>query len=366
MKKDFKMSNDLLKPPKIGEIIKGKIIGLGRSTVYLDLGAFGAGIIYGKEFYEGKEALKELRIGDSLLAKIIDLENEEGYIELSISQAGKELAWGQLAQKKEKDEILKVKILEANKGGLLAEVLGVQAFLPVSQLSSEHYPRVEGGDQTKILKELKEFIGQELEVKILDLAQKEGKVILSEKAKEAKKIKEILKNYKVGDIVEGEITAILDFGVFLRFSAPSSSEADRPIVGGGEEKLEGLIHISELDWRLIENPSEIVKVGEKIKAKIIKISDEKVFLSLKALKKDPWKAFGKKHKIGEIISGEVSKFNPFGAFIKVNKKIQGLCHISEFGSQKKMEEALEIGKKYNFEILSITPTEHRLTLRFKK
>jgi len=351
MRKNFEIPNNLLKPPKIGEIIEGKIIGIGRSAVYLDLGFFGAGIIYGKEFFEGKEILKELKIGDNLFAKIIDLENEEGYIELSVSQAGKELAWQQLEQKKEKDEILKVKILEANKGGLLAEVSGIPAFLPVSQLSSEHYPRVEGGDQIKILKELKKFVGKELEVKIFDLYQKEGKLILSEKAKEAEKIKKILKNYQIGDVVEGEITAILDFGVFLRF---------------GKENLEGLIHISELGWQLIEDPSEVVKVGEKVKVKVIKISDERVSLSLRALKKDPWKNFSKKHKKGEIISGEVSKFNPFGAFIKINKKIQGLCHISEFGSQKKMEDILEIGKKYNFEILSIEPIEHRLTLRLKK
>ncbi|MBZ9569901.1 S1 RNA-binding domain-containing protein [Patescibacteria group bacterium] len=366
MRKNFEIPNNLSKPPKIGEIVKGKIIGIGRSAVYLDLGFFGTGIIYGKEFFEGKEALKELKIGDSLFAKIIDWGNEEGYIELSISQAGKELAWQQLAQKKEKDEILKIKILDANKGGLLAEISGIPAFLPVSQLSSEHYPRVEGGDQTKILKELRKFVGKTLELKIFDLSQKEGKLILSEKAKEAKKIKKILENYKVGDIVEGEITAILDFGVFLKFPARQSPDDSSRLTDESKENLEGLIHISELDWQLIEDPSEIVKVGEKVKAKIIKISDEKVSLSLKALKKDPWKAFEKKHKIGEIISGEVSKFNPFGVFIKINRKIQGLCHISEFGSQKKMGDTLEIGKKYNFEILSIESAEHRLTLRFKK
>jgi small subunit ribosomal protein S1 len=260
--------NDLIKPPKVGEIIEGKIIGFGRSAVYLDLGGFGAGIVYGKEFLGAKDFLKKLKIGDKILTKIVDLENEEGYIELSVAQATKDLAWQQLLQKKEEGEILKVKILNANKGGLLAEVLGIQAFLPVSQLSSEHYPRVEG-DQEKILKELKKFVGQELEVKIFDLSPKEEKLILSEKAKEIEKVKEILKNYKVGDIVEGEITAILDFGAFLRF---------------GKENLEGLIHISELDWGLVKDPVEIVKVGEKVRAKIIKIADDKVFLSLKALK----------------------------------------------------------------------------------
>lgn len=351
MKNNFEVPEELLKPPKTGEIVEGKIIGVGKSAVYLDIGSFRTGVIYGKEFYEGKDALKDLKIGDMVAGKVINPDNEKGYVELSISKAKEELTWQKLEKKKKEEETLKVKILGANKGGLLTKVSGISAFIPVSQLSSEHYPQVEGGDETKILKELKKFLGKELEVKILDLSQREGRLILSEKAKEMEKIKEILKNYKVGDTVEGEITAVLDFGAFMKFN-------------GGN--LEGLIHISELDWQLIENPSEVVKVGDKVKAEIIDISNGKVSLSLKALKEDPWKDFAEKHKKGQVISGEISKFNPFGVFVKINDKIQGLCHISEFGSQKKMKEALELGKNYNFEILSMDPKEHRLSLRLKK
>jgi len=229
---------------------------------------------------------------------------------------------------------------------LLAEVSGTSGFLPVSQLSSEHYPKVENGETTKILRELQKFIGQELEVQIFDLDPKSEKLILSEKSKETKKIREILKNYKIGEVVDGEITGIVDFGAFLKFG----------------ENLEGLIHISELDWAIIENPSEIVKAGEKVKAKIIEISGDKVFLSLKALKKDPWQEIDKKYKKGDVVKGKVSKFNPFGAFVHLAPKIQGLIHISEFGSQKKMEEKLKIGQKYNFQILEIRPAEHRMSL----
>jgi len=338
--------NNLLKPPKIGEIVEGKVVAKERSGLYLDLGAIGTGIIYGREFSEAKRILKDLEIGDSVFAKIVDLENEDGYIELSISEAGRELTWENLKQKKEKEEIIPVKIIGANKGGLLAEISGISGFLPVSQLSGEHYPKVENGETTKILRELQKFIGQELEVQIFDLDQKSEKLILSEKSKEAKKIREILKNYKTEEIVEGEITGIVDFGAFLKFG----------------ENLEGLIHISELDWAIIENPSEIVKVGEKVKAKIIEISGDKVFLSLKALKKDPWQEIDKKYKKGDIAKGKVSKFNTFGAFVHLTPKIQGLIHISEFGSQKKMEEKLKIGEKYNFQILEIRPAEHRMSL----
>jgi len=170
---------------------------------------------------------------------------------------------------------------------------------------------------------------------------------LSEKAKATEKIKKLLENYKVGNIVEGKITGITDFGAFLRFG----------------QDLEGLIHISELDWKLIEDPTEVVKIGQIVKAKIIDISGDKVSLSLKALKEDPWLDIEKKHKKGDIVSGKVTKFNPFGAFIQITPRIQGLIHISEFGNRGRMEVKIEIGKKYDFQILEIRPEEHRMSLK---
>ncbi len=345
--KEELLKNNSLKPPRVGEIIEGKVIAKERGALFLDLGVIGAGIIYGKEFYEAKDSLKNLKIGDNVFAKVVDLENEEGYLELSISQAGKELTWGELRQKREEGEMIRIKISGANKGGLLAEISGISGFLPVSQLSPVNYPKVEGGEATKILKELQKFVGKELEVQIFDLDPKTNKLILSEKLKETKKIKESLKNYKVGDVIDSEIIGIVGFGAFIKF---------------GKENLEGLIHISELDWTIIEDPSQIVKIGQIVKAKIINISDDKVFLSLKALKQDPWKDIEEKYKKGDIIKGKVTKLNPFGAFVQVTPKIQGLCHISEFNSQKKMEEKIKIGKKYNFQILQIKPEEHRMTL----
>ena len=350
--KNILEKENLMKPPKIGEIVQGKIVNKGKASIFLDLGIWGTGIIYGREFYEARNKLKDSKIGDNLFTKIVDLENEEGFIELSLTKAGKELAWEELSRKKESDETIKVKISGANKGGLLAEVSGIPAFLPVSQLSQANYPKVEGGDSQKILTSLQKFIGKEIEVKIFDFDQKEEKLILSEKAKETQKIKELLKNYQTGDVVEAEVTGIVDFGVFVKFNADKTQEV-----------LEGLIHISELDWQLIENPSEIVKLGQKIKAKIIDISNGKVSLSLKALKKDPWKDIEEKHKKGDIVKGEVTKFNSFGVFIKISPQIQGLCHVSEFGSQKKMEETLKIGEKHDFKILLIEPLEHRMTLK---
>ncbi len=371
MEKTIKKNNQILNIPKIGDVVEGIIIDKGRASVFLDLGAIGTGIIYGKEFYNAKEKLKDTKKGEIVLAKVVDLDNEDGYIELSLSGATKELAWHDLSEKKESNENLKVKILGANKGGLLTEISGLPAFLPVSQLSANHYPKVDGGDTQKIFRELQKFIGKELEVRVLDFNPQEDKLILSEKAKETKKIEEALKNFKEGDIVEVEVTGIADFGIFVKFKNDKINDdkkedkKDREKETEDEaEYLDGLIHISELSWQLVENPAEIVEVGEKIKAKIINISDNKVSLSLKALEKDPWQDIEKKYKKGDIIKGKIVKLNPFGAFVQITPDIQGLCHISEFSSYKKMEETLEIGKKYEFQISLIEPEKYRINLKF--
>lgn len=339
-----------LKILKVGDIVEGKVIGREKSALFLDLGPAGTGIIYGKEFQVSKDHLKNLKTGESIFVKVIDLENENGYVEVSIGQARNELAWENLKQKKEKGEKITVKISGANKGGLLTEILGVPAFLPVSQLSMQNYPKIEDGDTTKILKELQKFIGKEMEVIIFDISPKEKKLILSERIKDIKRIKEDLKKYKVGDVVEGEITGLTNFGAFIRF----------------DKNLEGLIHLSELDWKIIEDPSEVVKVGEKLKVKIIEIFNDKVSLSLKALKEDPWLKIEKKFKKGDIVAGKITKLNPFGAFVEIAPSIQGLCHISEFDSQKKMSDQLKIGEKYKFQIILIDPKEHRMNLKLIK
>jgi small subunit ribosomal protein S1 len=343
-------------PLSIGATIEGKVVARDRSSLFIDLGVHGTGIIYGKEFYIVKDVIKDLNVGDKVFAKIVEVENDDGYRELSLRDATKEIGWQRLKELKESGEIINVRISGVNKGGLLTNINGIQAFLPVSQLSSDHYPRVADADKQKILKELQKFIGKTFEVKILDLMASENKLILSEKAKSEEKMKEILKDYKKGDEVDGEITGIADFGAFIKFPAVAGEE--KPA-----SQIEGLIHISELDWQLVENPSEVVKVGEIVKAKIIDISNNQVFLSLKALKTNPWEEIEKQYKKGDIIKGKVIKFSAFGAFVEIMPKIRGLCHVSEFGSKEDMENKLKIGESYDFQILLIEPKEHRMSLK---
>ena len=359
----------LLRPPKVGEIMEGTVAGQGRSALYIDLGPWGTGIVFGREFHAARDLIKGLKKDERIFGKIVEIENDDGYIELSLQAAGKELTWETLRGAKENRSPIKVRVLGANKGGLLAEVSGIQAFLPASQLSAEHYPRVENADQSQILHELQKFVGQELEVHILDLDPREEKLILSEKIKEAEKIKDLLSAYQVGDVVDGEVSGIVDFGAFIRFSPPQDPQNENAkkeslvAAEGNTASIEGLCHISELDWKIVGHPREILKIDQKIKAKIIKIEGDRVFLSLKALKTDPWAEIETQHNKGDFVRGKVTKLNPFGAFVEIAPGIQGLCHISEFGTKEKMEEALSLGQEYEFEILQIDPKEHKMALK---
>lgn len=358
MKKISEKYNSI-NPLKHGEIVEGKIIGKQGIYLFVDLSPQGTGLVLEKEFTN----VKNLSTGQKIIAKVIDPETDEEYIHLSVEDAQKEILWRELEEKRDKKEVLKIKVLGANKGGLTAIINKVSAFLPVSQLSAANYPKVEQGDPQKILGELQKFIDQQLEVNIYSLDKEQNQIILSEKLKETEKKKNLLEKYQIGDIVEGEITGLCDFGAFLKFPA-SQSKTKTPTSKKTNKDLEGLIHISELDWQLVEDPSEIIKIGQKIKAKILKIQDTKVFLSLKALKKNPWQNIKKKIKKGDIVKGKVKKLNPYGVFVEVLPNIQGLCHISEFKAQEKMEKTLKTGKTYDFKVLMINPEEYKITLSF--
>src|SRR3989344_3214658 len=229
-----RLLNSAPTPLRAGDIVEGNIVARGIASVFVDLGSLGTGIIFGREFYNAQDVLKTLNIGEKLAAKVVDPENEDGYVELSARDAGRDIAWSRLKELHHNQTTLQVVIKSANRGGLVATVENVPAFLPASQLASEHYPRVEGGDKDKILEELKQLAGQTLDVKILDVHPGEEKLILSERAAELDTLKEELAQFKPGDTIEGVISRIADFGIFMRF--------------GPDEKLEGMVHISEVSW----------------------------------------------------------------------------------------------------------------------
>lgn len=349
--------------PKPGHILQGEIINVSKSSAVIDLGPIGIGIVYPGQFYDNPERMKNLKKGDKISAMLLELENDEGYRELSLKAAQLTTAWEDIRQKMESGELITIPIVNINKGGLIVEVNGIPGFLPLSQLSSEHYPKVDGGDTTKIVQALQKFKGQEFIVKIIDYNEAENKLIVSERAIKEGAAKEELAKLKVGDTIEGEITEVTDFGAFVRLS----------------ESLDALIHSSEIDWKFVDNPKEVLHSGEKIKAKIINLDPAagRIFLSLKALKDDPWLKAEEKYQVGSKVKGKVIKVRQNGAFVELagdpekspvgdnGTGIIGLLPASELGG-KTPAEAVEAGKEYDMAIVSIDTKEHKMTLTLEK
>ena len=344
------------KTPKLGEIISGQVLEVSRSTVFVDLGAAGTGVLLGREIKENRNLIKNLKPGDTISAMVLETENENGFIELSLQAAHREQSWDVLKKTMLSQEIVKVKVTAANRGGLMIELGGVAGFLPVSQLSAEHYPRVEDGDKNKILQELNKFINKELDVRVLDADQSQQKLIVSEKAVGEEKVRQALSQYQIGDLVVGVISGVVDFGAFVRFPLKGTEAQAKP------EMIEGLIHISEIDWQLIEDPRQLLHAGQKVTAKIIGIERDRLSLSLKALKKDPWQDIDGKYAKDQIVEATITKINPFGAFAQLDKDIHGLVHISDFGSPEAMNKSLQIGQPYQFKIVAIEPQVHKMAL----
>ena len=334
--------------PEVGDLVEGPVVSIEKSSVYVDLGPFGTGIIYGREFLAARDIIKKINIGDTVTAKVVEKENEEGYVEISLQEAREALVWSEAEDAIKNKKILEITPKEANKGGLIVEWQGIIGFLPASQLKPEHYPRIEDGDKNRILEELKKLVGKPLSVSIIAAEPKEGKLIFSEKDLAQKERREIVEKYSIGDEVDGEVTGMVEFGIFVKI----------------EDSLEGLVHISEIDWGLVEDPKKIFKVGDKVRAKIIEVKDGKISLSLKALKENPWTDAEKKFKKGDIVEGVVIKFNQYGALVSIEEGVSGLAHVSEFGTVEKLKEKLELGKKYAFQITLFEPKEQKMTLSF--
>jgi small subunit ribosomal protein S1 len=258
---------EIVARPEPGAIVEAPVIKVDKRAVFVDMPPYGVGVIYGREYMNARDLIKHMNVGDVITAKVVESENAEGHVELSLKEARQSLIWADAEELVRKKTVLDLPVKDANKGGLILEWQGIMGFLPASQLSGDHYPRVEDGDKDKILDELKKLTGEKLSVVMITAVPKEGKLIFSEKEHNQKEKEEIVSKYRLGNIVEGEITGIVDFGAFMKI----------------EDGLEGLIHISEMDWGLVDDPRKLFKVGEHVKAQIIEIKDNKVSLSVKVL-----------------------------------------------------------------------------------
>lgn len=342
------LAGDTVKIPDLGDVIEGTVIGIEGVTMYVDLSPLGTGIIYGREFMTARDMIKNINIGDIVTGKIAERENADGYIELSLKEARQALVWGEADATMKAGTVLELPIKEANKGGLIVDWQGISGFLPASQLKAEHYPRVGDANKDEIQKELKKLVGVKLMLTIIGVNPKEGKLIFSEKGNTKEDKKEIVQKYTVGQEITGEVTGVVDFGIFLKV----------------EEGLEGLVHISEIDWSLVDDPRTLYNIGDKVAAKVIEVKDGKISLSIKQLGNNPWTVAAEKYQKDSLVNGVVIKFNKHGALVSIEQGVAGLVHVSEFGDDKKLKETLSLGKSYQFKITLFDAKDQRMTLSY--
>lgn len=352
-KKDSPM-HDLLAEvpasPAVGDLVEGPVVDIDRGRIYIDLAPFGTGIIYGREYLSARDILKNVNPGDTVAAKVSGINNPDGYIEVSLREARQALVWGEAEAALKNKTPLELPIKEANKGGLIVEWQGIQGFLPASQLGADNYPRVPDGDKDKIFAELTQLVGKKLNLYVITADAREQKLIFSEKQADTEERAEMVDNtYNVGDVHEGEITGATDFGVFVKLA----------------DGLEGLVHISEMDWALVEDPKSRYKIGEKVRVQVIEVKDGKVSLSIKALIEDPWKAAAKKYAKGDKVDAVVIKHNKHGALASIEEGVAGLVHVSEFESSEQLRDELRLGGRFPFTITLFDPEGHKMTLSFK-
>lgn len=334
-------------PLQKNDTVEGVILSLDKHEVWLDLGARGTGLVVGREL---EQATRDLAVGDTMSATVIDTESNDGYPILSLRKVAKEKGWEVLEERFKNKESFGIVPFDANKGGMLIEVEGVRGFLPVSQLAAENYPRVTGADKDEIQQRLNQLIGRTLMVRILDLDRSQNKLIVSEKEAQREDTEGKIANLKVGEKVQGVVTGVVDFGVFVNVDG-----------------VEGLVHISEIAWDRVDNPAKYVKVGQTIDAVIIAIDQDKLSLSMKQLSEDPWAKEVAQYKEGDIVEGTITRITPFGAFVQISPAVEALVHISELSDDHVADPntLVSVGDKKNFNIISIDKEQHKLSLSLK-
>ncbi len=340
-------ASEEVKRVAVGETVTGKVLSIKKHEILVDLGARGIGVVPRREV----SFARDLNVGDEVSASVIEAEMDDGSVLLSLRKAAKEKGWDEIQGKLDGAEVVEITPFDANRGGLLAEYEGIRGFLPVSQLSAEHYPRVGSADKDEILQRLNSLVGQPMKVRILDANRKDNKLIFSEKEAVKDGLAERFAELNVGDVVKGVVTGVVDFGAFVNVDG-----------------VEGLIHISEISWERVNNPADYVKVGENIEAKIIAIDKERLSLSIKQLTEDPWLSEIEKLKKGDEVEGTITRITPFGAFVQISPAVEALVHVSELGSGNDAdpEKVFTLNERKKFSILDIDKDGRKISLTIAK
>lgn len=331
---------------KSGDVIEGVVSSVRKHEIWIDLGANGVGVVMRREIGHG-QTLEE---GQTVVTSVVDPELDEGHALLSMRRAAKDRGWDELQRAFDNQEILEIQAYDANRGGLLIELEGIRGFLPVSQLAAGHYPRVSGADKDEILQKLNQLTSKKLRVRILDISRKDNKLIFSEKEAVKDDMQARFAELKIGDVVKGVVTGVIDFGAFVNVDG-----------------IEGLIHISEISWERVEDPRDYIKNGDQIEAKIIAIDKDRLSLSLKQMQEDPWLHEVKAFKKGELVEGKVTRITPFGAFVQLSPSVEALVHVSEMSDDEGVdpEKIFQLNEKKKFKVIDIDTEGRKIALSLK-
>ncbi|MDQ6851023.1 MAG: 30S ribosomal protein S1 [Actinomycetota bacterium] len=329
-----------------GDIVEGTIVKVDRDEVLLDIGYKTEGVIPSRELSikHDVDPNEVVSVGDEIEALVLQKEDKEGRLILSKKRAQYERAWGTIEDKKEKDEVVEGTVIEVVKGGLIIDI-GLRGFLPASLV------------EMRRVRDLQPYVGKTLEAKIIELDKNRNNVVLSRRAwleqTQSEVRSEFLNKLAKGQVRTGVVSSIVNFGAFVD-------------LGG----VDGLVHVSELSWKHIDHPSEVVEVGQEVTVEVLDIDldRERVSLSLKATQEDPWRQFARTHQIGQVVPGKVTKLVPFGSFVRVQDGIEGLVHISELAERhvEIPEQVVNVGDDLLVKVIDIDLERRRISLSLKQ
>jgi small subunit ribosomal protein S1 len=329
-----------------GDILEGTVVRIDRDEVLLDIGYKSEGVIPTKELSirHDIDPSQVVKVGDQVEALVLQKEDKEGRLILSKKRAQYERAWGRIEEVMQSGGTIKGPVIEVVKGGLILDI-GLRGFLPASLVDLRR------------VRDLHPFVGTELEAKIIELDRNRNNVVLSRRAfleeSQSEGRKKFLESLKKGERRKGTVSSIVNFGAFVD-------------LGG----VDGLVHVSELSWKHVDHPSEVVQVGQEVEVEVLDVDleRERVSLSLKATQEDPWKEFERKYSAGEIIDGQVTKLVPFGAFVRVAAGIEGLVHISEISDQhiETPESVLSVGQEVRVKVIEVDVPRRRISLSMRQ
>lgn len=337
---------------KYGDIVEGTVVSLSRNEILLDVGAKAEGLISGRELEDNPNLWKTLKLGDKMSAFVIQSENDQGYLVLSLRRALPDKRWKELEEIYDKDEPLSVRVTDLTKGGLIVDSGGVSGFVPLSHLTRDHLTKIqtETGDLSE---KIKSMFKENINVKIIEMDKVQNRLVLSEKevisAQEKEERTNFLKGLKIGQEIIGTVTGVMPFGLFVE-------------IGNENVSIEGMVHLSEMSYEKVGRPSDLYKVGDGVSVRVIEVDPElnKVALSIKATQVNPWDGADKRYPVGSVVEGEVAKIVPFGAFVRLERGVDALIHVTETTGP------LKVGEKVKAVVLDVTPAEQRLALSLKK